>query len=86
MPFIEQQIEKVLDQIRPALRSDGGDIELVKFDEKTGAAHVRFIGACIGCPFADFTLSMTVEEALKNSIPEITEIILINEIEHEPDL
>lgn len=81
MQDIEHKIEETLEQIRGALRADGGDIELVKFDEKTGAVYVRLQGACVGCPFADLTLKMGVEAALKESLPEITEVIAIEQNE-----
>lgn len=77
MKNIEHKIEQALEQIRDALRADGGDIELVRFDKKTGVAYVRFQGACAGCPFADFTLKIGVEETFKKAVPEITEVIAI---------
>lgn len=81
MHDIEHKIEQAFEQIRGALRADGGDIELVKFDEKTGAVYVRLVGACAGCPFADLTLKMGVESALKEAIPEITEVIAVEQNE-----
>jgi len=72
---IEHQIERVLEQVRPALRMDGGGIELVRYDSKTGAVHVRMQGACVGCPMSQITLKMGVEAALQNAIPEIKEVI-----------
>ncbi len=77
MASIEQQIEQVLEQIRPALRLDGGGIQLVKFDEQTGAVHVRMQGACVGCPMSEITLKMGVEAALQDAIPEVTEVISV---------
>ena len=78
MNDIEQQIERVLEQVRPALRLDGGGIELVKYDPETGAVHVRFQGACVGCPMSQITLKMGVEAALQDAIPEIKEVISID--------
>lgn len=80
---IEQQIEQVLERVRPALRLDGGGIELVKFDEQTGAVHVRMRGACVGCPMSQITLKMGVEAALQDAIPEITEVIAVDPDAHE---
>ncbi len=74
---MNERIEAVLTQIRPALRMDGGGIELVKFDPVTGAAHVRLQGACVGCPMSQITLKMGVEAALQDAIPEITEVISV---------
>ena len=72
---IEQQIERVLDQVRPALKMDGGGIELVRYDRETGAVHVRMQGACVGCPMSQITLKMGVEAALIDAIPQIKEVI-----------
>ncbi len=77
MNEIEQQIESVLEQVRPALRLDGGGIELVKFDAQTGAVHVRMKGACVGCPMSEITLKMGIEAALHDAIPEVKDVISV---------
>lgn len=77
MNEMEQQIEKVLEQVRPALRMDGGGIEFVKFDETTGAVHVRLRGACVGCPMSEITLKMGIEAALQDALPQIKEVIAV---------
>jgi Fe-S cluster biogenesis protein NfuA len=74
---IEQQIERVLEQIRPALRLDGGGIELVRYEEDSGAVHVKMQGACVGCPMSQITLKMGVEAALHDAIPEVKEVIAL---------
>ena len=73
----EQQIERVLERVRPALRMDGGGIELVNFDEPTGVVQVRMQGACVGCPMSQLTLKMGVEAALQDEIPEVTEVVSV---------
>ena len=78
---IEQKIEHVLMQVRPALRLDGGGIELIKFDPQTGAVHVKLQGACVGCAMSQITLKMGVEAALQDAIPEVTEVIADNLID-----
>lgn len=77
MTEIEQQIERVLEQVRPVLRMDGGGIELVKFDELTGAVHVRLRGACAGCPMSEITLKMGIEAVLQNALPQVKEVIAV---------
>ncbi len=77
MNEIEHQIESVLEQVRPALRLDGGGIELVKFDAQTGAVHVRMKGACVGCPMSEITLKMGIEAALHDAIPEVKDVISV---------
>jgi Fe-S cluster biogenesis protein NfuA len=65
------RIEQVLDeQVRPDLRSDGGDIELVGIDPDR-IVQVRLTGACQGCSSAMITMTMRVESTLKAAVPEI---------------
>lgn len=78
MNEIEQQIEKVLEQVRPSLRMDGGGIELVKFDELTGVVQVRLRGACVGCPMSEITLKMGIEAALQDALPQVKEVIAVD--------
>lgn len=68
---MRDQIESVLNQVRPALRMDGGDIQLVDFDEATGVVRVRLEGACRGCPMSKITLKMGVEMALMDALPGV---------------
>ena len=80
---MRDQIEKILETIRPALHMDGGDIELVDVDEAAGVVRVRMQGACRGCPMSAFTLKMGVEAALQEALPQIKEVIAIDSAEHE---
>ncbi|NLG18694.1 MAG: NifU family protein [Fibrobacter sp.] len=67
---MKEQVEKVIQEIRPNLQADGGDIELVEVTED-GIVKVRLRGACSGCPGAAMTLKMGVERILKSRIPEV---------------
>lgn len=68
---LAQRIEAVLDQhVRPGLRADGGDVELVGVDADN-IVQVRMQGACQGCPSATMTLAMGIESTLKAYVPEI---------------
>jgi len=69
-----EQIETILDSIRPALRADGGDVELVGYREAEGVVEVRLLGTCESCPISMLTLKEGIERRLKNSIPGITEV------------
>ncbi|MEK6727092.1 MAG: NifU family protein [Candidatus Omnitrophota bacterium] len=69
---MRERIEKALDEIRPALQADGGDVELVEV--KDGIVKVRLKGACGGCPMSSMTLSMGVEKAIKRVVPEIKKV------------
>ncbi len=66
-------IETALDEIRPALQADGGDVELVETNED-GVVLVRLQGACSGCPSASMTLKMGIERALKEKVPGVTAV------------
>ena len=57
-------ILQVLDQIRPALRSDGGDVEFIDFDEAGGILQLRFLGACGECPISEVTLRQGIERRI----------------------
>jgi Fe-S cluster biogenesis protein NfuA len=70
---LEQQVQDALEELRPALRMDGGDVELVAVDG--GVAKVRLLGACGGCPMAMMTLVGFVEERLKQRVPEIRQVL-----------
>ncbi len=65
------KIEEVLDQIRPAIRADGGDVELVRFDEGSGRLLVRMVGACYACPMSMATLRAGLEQRLRLAVPEV---------------
>ncbi|PIV20384.1 MAG: hypothetical protein COZ69_14335 [Deltaproteobacteria bacterium CG_4_8_14_3_um_filter_45_9] len=65
-------VEKALEKIRPALRADGGDIELI--DVADGVVKVRLTGACGGCPMSQMTLKMGVEKVLKQQVPEVKSV------------
>jgi Fe-S cluster biogenesis protein NfuA len=67
-----EKIEKALAKIRIALQQDGGDIELVSFEN--GVVKVRLKGACCGCPMSQMTLSNFVEAKLKEAMPEIKKV------------
>lgn len=65
------RIEEVLDTIRPALRSDGGDVELIDYDADDGIVHLRLMGACGSCPVSTMTLRQGIERRLMMAVPEI---------------
>ena len=65
---ILSQIEDVLEQIRPALHADGGDVELVEFDEE-GFVHLSMMGSCGGCPMSTATLTLGIEAELRRGDP-----------------
>lgn len=70
---MREKVEKVIDQIRPNLQADGGDIELIDVTAD-GVVKVKLQGACHGCPGAAMTLKMGVERMLKANIPEVKSV------------
>jgi len=70
---VKEEVQAVLDQIRPALQADGGDVELVDVTED-GVVKVRLVGACAGCPMSQLTLSNGVERVLKQQIPAVSRV------------
>lgn len=68
---IEARILEVLSSIRPAIRADGGDIELVQYDEQTGRVDIRMVGACYACPMSMLTLKAGIEQRLRMIVPEV---------------
>ncbi len=71
---MKEKIQKALDQVRPMLQADGGDVELVDIDEETGVVNVRLKGACKGCPMSQMTLKAGIERYLKSEIPEVSSV------------
>ena len=70
-----EKIEKAINIIRPALKADGGDVELI--DVTNGIVTVKLLGACAGCPSSQMTLKMGIERRLKEEVPEVKEVIAI---------
>jgi Fe-S cluster biogenesis protein NfuA len=70
---MNEKVKAALDQIRPALQADGGDVELVSF--KDGIVKVKLTGACGGCPMATMTLKKGIEKILKERVPEVKEVV-----------
>ena len=73
----ESQILEVLDQIRPALHADGGDVEFLGFDEDEGVVRLRLMGACDSCPISMLTLKEGIERRIRNTVPEVTEVMAV---------
>lgn len=73
----DEQILEVLDQIRPALHADGGDVEYLGFDEAEGVVHLRLLGACESCPISMLTLKEGIERRIRNTLPEVNEVLAV---------
>ncbi len=75
-PAVLAQVAAVIDEVRPLIRADGGDIELVSVT-RDGLVNVRLLGACIGCPSSAITLTMGVERSLKEKVPVVQRVICV---------
>jgi len=73
---MKEKVEAALGKIRPSLRADGGDVELVEVTPD-GMVKVKLTGACRGCPMSEMTLKMGIERALKQEVPEVTEVVSV---------
>lgn len=72
---MKDQVQEVLDIIRPNLQADGGDVELV--DVKDGIVSVKLQGACAGCPMSTMTLKRGIERFLREKLPDVKEVVAV---------
>lgn len=70
---LHERVEGTLQNVRPSLQADGGDVQLVEVNEN-GVVKVRLTGACHGCPMSQMTLKMGIEKFLKENVPEVTAV------------
>ncbi len=70
---MREEVEDALEEIRPSIQADGGDVELVDVDED-GVVTVRLTGACVGCPMSEMTLKNGIERLLKEEVSEVTAV------------
>jgi len=75
---LDQEIDKVLDSIRPYLHADGGDVEVVEVKENKDVI-LRLIGNCSSCNMSEMTMTAGIEESLRRSIPDLGSITAIKE-------
>ena len=72
---MEDKVMEAINAIRPALQNDGGDIEFISLEGKI--VHVRLVGACVGCPMSQITLSNGVQRYLRETIDK--ELVVVND-------
>jgi len=73
---MEEKVKQALEQVRPALQADGGDVELVEITEDN-VVKVRLKGACCGCPMGQMTLKSGIEKKVKELVPEVKEVVAV---------
>ena len=74
---MREEVNKALEEIRPMLMADGGNVELVDVSED-GVVKVKLTGACSGCPSSQVTLKMGIEETLKEKVPGVRSVESVN--------
>jgi len=73
---MKEKIIALLNNVRPKLQADGGDVELIDISDD-GIVKVKLLGACGGCPMGQMTLKMVIEKYLKENIPDVKEVIAV---------
>jgi len=76
---LEQRTQRVLDEYRPTLYKDGGDVEVIEVDAN-GIAHVKMLGACIDCPISLLTMKLGIQRLLKEHFPEIKGVNAVTDV------
>lgn len=72
---MQEQVEKVIEIIRPAIQADGGDINLLHVDEGTGIVTVELTGACVSCPASTVTMKAGIERIMKDRVEGVTAVV-----------
>lgn len=76
------RIEMSLDTMRPYLKNDGGNVEVVELTEDN-VLKVKLVGTCSNCPQSYMTMKAGIEDAVKKSVPEVTSVIAVNHIKNQ---
>lgn len=72
---MQEQVEQVIEIIRPAIQADGGDIDLLDVDEGSGVVTVQLTGACVSCPASTVTMKAGIERIMKDRVPGVTAVV-----------
>lgn len=70
----EKKIKEAIEQIRPSLLMDGGDVQFVNFDESSGVLKVELMGHCAHCPMSSVTLKQGIEAEIKKAVPAVKDV------------
>ncbi|MCL1931873.1 MAG: NifU family protein [Treponema sp.] len=72
--MLEEQVKEALENVRPSLQADGGDVEFVSVGDD-GTVSVKLTGACGHCPMSQMTLKMGIEKYLQKEVPQVTAVV-----------
>lgn len=73
---MKEKVQEAINQIRPNLQADGGDVDLIEVTED-GIVKVKLLGACQGCPMSQMTLKKGIQKFLQDKIPEVKEVVSV---------
>jgi Fe-S cluster biogenesis protein NfuA len=73
---MQEEVKTALNEVRPQLQADGGDVELVEVAED-GTVKVKLVGACRGCPMSQMTLKNGIERYLKGKVPGVKQVVSV---------
>ncbi|MBN1381101.1 MAG: NifU family protein [Deltaproteobacteria bacterium] len=73
---MKEEVKKVIQDIRPSLQADGGDVELVDVTDD-GIVQVKLLGACHGCPMSQMTLKLGIEKHLQKIVPGVKSVVSV---------
>lgn len=85
LAVVRQQVEQVIEVIRPAIQADNGDVVLHDVDEDTGIVTVELIGACVSCDSSTITLKAGLERIIKDRVPGVTAVVDVGSMPVELD-
>jgi Fe-S cluster biogenesis protein NfuA len=74
-----EQVQKIIEELKPNIQLDGGDIEFVSYNEDEKIVYIELKGACVGCPMSSITLKQGIEYMVKQELPEVVEVVNIGE-------
>ncbi|HLB58478.1 MAG TPA: NifU family protein [Bdellovibrionota bacterium] len=72
---LDERVKAIIEEIRPHVQMDGGDIEFVKVEGKN--VYLRLHGACCGCPSSQMTLKLGIQRRIQEEIPEVEDVIAV---------
>ena len=75
----ENKIKEIIEKLRPFLINDGGDVEFVKYENNI--VYIKMMGACANCQIMDITLKDGIEAAIQEEVPEVIEVVNLDEIQ-----
>lgn len=72
---VSNKVKKIVDELRPYMNMEGGDVEFIKYDKDEACVYVKLMGACSMCSFQDDTLEYGLLEAIQDEVPEVKNIV-----------